>query len=127
MIKKALGTVWPALSWSVIIFILLIIPGRDLPPGPEVPQLDKIIHIFLFGAQVWLWSTYFRRKGKFKALPGIFFLIFLLSCLYGIGMEYYQKYFVPHRDFELGDILADITGSGLAWLIISLVKGDEQV
>ncbi|MFT3703738.1 MAG: VanZ family protein [Agriterribacter sp.] len=109
-----------ALLWSVIIFILLTIPGKELPPGPEIPDLDKVIHIFIFGTQVWLWSVYCKHTGKFKSLLGIFFLIFLLSCLYGIGMEYYQKYFVANRAFELGDILADITGSAIAWLIVSV-------
>jgi len=115
MIKKALRTQWLALTWSVIIFILLIIPGRELPPGPDVPQFDKIIHTFLFGAQVWLWCVY--ASGKFKKRLGIFFLVFLLSCLYGIGMEYVQKYFVINRAFELGDIMADIVGSALGFLI----------
>jgi len=44
-------------------------------------------------------------------------LIFFLSCLYGTGMEYYQKYFVANRSFETGDILADIAGSAIAFLL----------
>lgn len=122
MIKKTLHTIWPASAWSLVIFILLIIPGKDLPPGPGIPHLDKIIHTVLFGGQVWLWSTYFKNKGSFKTLAGIFFLVFFLSCTYGIGMEYYQKYFVVNRDFEVGDILADVAGSALGWLIVSIAN-----
>ena len=117
MISRVLKKIWPALTWSVIIFILLIIPGRELPPGPEIPSFDKIIHIVLFGIQVWLWSYYIKHGTNFPKHMWIFLLIFLLSCLYGIGMEYYQKYFVVNRAFETGDILADITGSAIAFFL----------
>ncbi len=36
------------------------------------------------------------------------------TSLYGIGMEYVQKYFIPGRDFDLADIIADMIGAGLA-------------
>ncbi|MFT3949790.1 MAG: VanZ family protein [Agriterribacter sp.] len=117
MKAKWFSTIWPALLWSMAIFILLVIPGRELPQGPEVPSLDKIIHAFLFGMQVWLWCTYFKRAEKFPRLSGVFLLILILSSLYGIGMEYVQKYFVTNRAFELGDIIADIAGSAIGWLI----------
>lgn len=118
MIKKWLSTIWPALLWSIAIFILLIIPGRELPKGPEIPSLDKIIHAFLFGMLVWLWCIYLRRSTKYRASSWKFFLIFLLSCLFGIAMEYVQKYFVLNRAFELGDIIADIIGSAIGLLTI---------
>jgi VanZ family protein len=47
----------------------------------------------------------------------------LIFCmLYGIAMEYYQKYFVPSRGFEVADMLADTAGAILAlpiftWLL----------
>ncbi|MCC6287070.1 MAG: VanZ family protein [Chitinophagaceae bacterium] len=117
MKTKWLGKIWPALLWSILIFILLIIPGKEMPAGPEIPSFDKIIHMFLFGIQVWLWCIYFKHGEKFSNRLGIFFLIFLLSCLYGIGMEYVQKYFVANRAFELGDIMADIAGSAIGLLL----------
>lgn len=109
--------IWPALLWSVTIFILLIIPGKELPPGPEIRYLDKIIHAILFGAQVWLWSYYVKHRTKPRNSLWVFLLIFLASSLYGVGMEYYQKYFVTNRGFEVGDIIADIFGSALAFLL----------
>ncbi|PVD49591.1 hypothetical protein DC498_24350 [Terrimonas sp.] len=123
MKAKWLSSIWPALIWSMAIFILLVIPGRELPEGPEVPSLDKIIHAFLFGVQVWLWCIYYKKGGKFSSLPWLFFLIFLLSSLYGIAMEYVQKYFVINRAFELGDIIADIVGSAIGWLLAVRRKG----
>jgi VanZ family protein len=34
----------------------------------------------------------------------------VIGCLYGVLMEIVQKYFIPFRSFDLGDILADGIG-----------------
>ena len=34
----------------------------------------------------------------------------ILGILYGLLMEFVQKYFIPHRSFDLYDVLADATG-----------------
>ncbi|MCW3116545.1 MAG: VanZ family protein [Chitinophagaceae bacterium] len=41
----------------------------------------------------------------------LFVLIALGSSVYGIIMEYVQKYFIPNRSFDIVDILADTIGS----------------
>lgn len=102
-----------ALGWSILIFILLIIPGADLPKTPRVPFLDKIAHFLLFGIQVFLWSEYSARKRH----RNLFWLIFLFSSIYGIAMEFVQKYGVRNRSFEMEDILADVAGSFAGWVV----------
>ena len=40
------------------------------------------------------------------------FLMMGFFCLcYGIAMEFVQKYFIPNRSFDVGDIIADGIGS----------------
>jgi len=41
----------------------------------------------------------------------LFAWIALGSGVYGVIMEYVQKYFIPNRSFDIGDILADTIGS----------------
>ncbi len=115
MRRKFLHSIWPPVIWSVIIFVLLIIPGKDFPEGPEIPFFDKIIHAFLFGIQVFLWCV-FTWHSRSRPPLGIFLLIFFISCIYGIGMEYVQKYWVANRGFETGDMIADVIGSICGWL-----------
>lgn len=105
-----------ALLWTLLILILLVIPGKDIPPGPQIPNLDKIAHVFLFGVQVFLWSK-FISESKRNDLPGRFLVICLMSSAFGIMMEFVQKYLVPNRSFEIEDILADILGSVMGWLL----------
>ena len=63
-----------------------------------------------------LWCFYYESKQlPLKKLLRRFFLIFVVACVYGIGMEYMQKYLIPMRDFDLGDIIADLIGAGLAY------------
>lgn len=72
----------------------------------------------MFGLLVVLWSIpFFTNLNKQK----IFSLIFLLTVLYGIGMEFIQKYFTSDRNFDLADILADILGASLGLLFTRIM------
>ena len=42
----------------------------------------------------------------------IFFIRWAIVCIaYGVAMEFVQKYFIPNRSFDIGDIMADTVGS----------------
>jgi VanZ family protein len=113
----------PALLWSITIFILLALPGNMLPNENHFPitNLDKYVHIILFGTFVFLWSFYFATKDEKKVFPIRKSLtILLIACLYGTAMEYVQKYFIPNRDFDIYDIAADVVGAVLGFLIVRL-------
>ena len=117
-LKRYLGKLYVAVTWSIIILILLSLPGSVLPKEQtfKIPQLDKIVHIGLFGGFVLLWSLYYSsKKLSQKKLLRIFFFIFILACIYGIGMEYAQKYWIQMRDFDTKDIIADLIGAGIAY------------
>jgi len=58
-----------------------------------------------------LWSmAYSHKKNTQIDKRKIFFKIMVVGCLYGIAMEFVQKYFIPFRSFDLGDIIADAIG-----------------
>jgi VanZ family protein len=119
--KKILAKKTPALVWTILIFILLALPGSMLPSETHfrISNFDKYVHISLFGVFVVLWSYYFMAKTDRKN-KNVFLRFFIIACLYGIGMEYVQKYFIPFRDFDVYDILADIVGAALGYFIARL-------
>lgn len=109
-----------------IIFILLSIPGSSFhTPSKwfgDFP-IDKLIHICLFGSLAFSFFVLFENA-KYKQLKSVrakaYVLIFCI--LYGIGMEFYQKYFVPTRGFEVNDMLADAIGAILALPLFNWIR-----
>jgi VanZ family protein len=126
-LKKYLGNIYTPIIWSVLIGILLTLPGSVLPNEGsfKIPQFDKIVHMGMFGGFVFSWNLYLStRPIAPKRLLRLFFLVFLLGIAYGIGSEYVQKYFIPLRDFDEADIIADMIGASLAYGLsnISLLR-----
>src|SRR5450432_450642 len=129
LIRKLLSKRYIALAWTLMIVILLSLPGSMLPSeqGFSIPNFDKVVHITLFSVMVFLWCFYFHsKKIALKKLLLIFFIVYLCANVLGIGMEYVQKYFIPFRDFEEGDIIADMIGAGLAYGISNIWLIEEK-
>ncbi len=121
-IQENLSKRYPARVWTIIIFILLALPGNMLPSEThtDIPNLDKAVHIILFGLFVFLWSVYYAAKENSNNLNRKVIIVFIVACLYGTGMEYVQKYFIPNRDFDLYDIAADIIGAALGLIVVRM-------
>jgi VanZ family protein len=109
-LEKRQLTIWPAVTWFLITTILLCLPGSAFPKEHWFDKiwLDKWIHIGLFAFMVFLWCRAFlhgvqKRAVAFKRIAFYFFL-------YGIVMEFIQKYFIPNRSFDIADVIADGIG-----------------
>jgi VanZ family protein len=102
-----------AVTWFLVTTILLCLPGSAFPKENWFDKiwLDKWIHIGLFGVLAFLWclAVFTERLRKIPLSLQIAFY----CLLYGIVMEFIQKYFVPNRSFDIGDIFADGIGSTL--------------
>jgi len=72
--------------------------------------LDKIVHIGLFAVLTLLGVLSYKKA----AMPVILLLFF-----YVFASELIQKNYIPHRSFDVYDILADCVGVVLGLLIIS--------
>ncbi len=84
-----------------ISFVVLFKPGGD---GPlPFPQADKVIHLVTFALlALGLWW----RKLGWKVILGSL-------VTYAVASEVIQHFFIPGREFELLDILADTVGASL--------------
>ena len=111
--KKSVPTTVFAVIWFLLVTTLLCIPGTRLPKitWQDKIWLDKWVHIFLFMILVILWSkAYSHKKDTHSGSRKIFLQIMITGIVYGIAMEIVQKYFIPFRSFDLGDIIADAIG-----------------
>jgi VanZ family protein len=99
----------------VVIYILLSLPGNSFhTPSRWFGNfpVDKLVHVILFGSLAFSFFFHFEKTNsqKLKTIRAkAYVLIFCI--LYGIGMEYYQKYYVPTRGFDVNDMLADAVGA----------------
>jgi hypothetical protein len=115
-------------SWTVFTIFLLLIPGSEIPGNGlfSIEGLDKVAHVILFGGIVLFWGFWFRNNpdaGHFKRL-----LIWsiVLSTGLGIGLEFLQRYAIPNRSFDVGDIWADFGGAAATGFFHLLWTGAKR-
>jgi VanZ family protein len=112
----------PAITWFIISVVLLVIPGNDLPHSKffDIPYFDKYIHFTMF----FLLTTLFCYPLLgFNAVDSIvrswFLRIAMYVILYGIAMEFVQKYLVKGRSFDVVDIVFDAIGSLVGLMVMN--------
>ena len=105
-----------------LVFVLLSLPGSSFKSTTELP-IDKIVHVILFGSLAWSFYYFFDHT-TIQALKSVraqaWAMIFCI--VYGIAMEYYQKWYVPSRGFEVKDMIADAAGVLFALPLYQLWK-----
>lgn len=105
---------WLAIGWTLLIFILCLLPGNELPKV-NVPFIDKWAHVILFAGFSFLWLC---AGPTTRWLP--LTLLLAISVFVGWLVEYIQGNFVPGRYQDDMDTIADAVG-GLAGIIIFVV------
>ena len=116
--NKIFNTIYIALFWTILIQVLLCLPGSTLPTGGafEIPNLDKYVHITLFGGLVAFWCLYANRQiYTVRKRAALFFIIYLAACFNGILLEYIQKYYIPNRSFDQADIIVDVLSASISY------------
>lgn len=111
--------------WTVFTIFLLLLPGSELPGGGlfSIIGLDKVAHVILFGGIVLFWGFWYkniRGDGQWRKL--VLWTI-VLSVVLGIGLEFLQRYAIPNRSFDIGDIWANMGGSVASGLFHLLWPG----
>ncbi len=110
----------PAVVFFIITVILLTLPGSSFPKSHffDIPYFDKWVHVGIFSILCFLFSIPFVHFSINNLQKKYWFvLILLMGILYGILMEFVQKYWVINRSFDEMDMVADAIGSVLAWLV----------
>ncbi|HEX7457474.1 MAG TPA: VanZ family protein [Ginsengibacter sp.] len=114
-IKKFL----PGIAWFFLVLVLTCLPGNDLP---KIGWLDKIyfdkwVHIGMFGGLTFLfcWPFY---KSQFSNRQRLYYFIKITIAvsIWGLTIEFIQKFYVTGRSFDLLDWAADSLGAFIAFL-----------
>jgi len=100
--------------WLPLILYCLFIYIQSANPSPDqipsIPYIDKVLH----GAAYGIMGILFYRAYQTLRIKDNIHMLMLLSVvsasLYGISDEIHQS-FVPFRDAEVADVIADIIGA----------------
>jgi hypothetical protein len=97
---------WAAVAAVAVHLLALYWPGS--PDGslelPWLPGLDKLVHLVLFASVVYLLGRWTGRVA----------LVATLFAAHAVVSELVQWRFVPYRDGDVLDALADLLGIALA-------------
>lgn len=109
--------------WCAIIFWL---SSQSEPPKAtwwlfEIPGIDKVAHAGIYGILAGLVALGIRQLNEGVRRDVLFAVPVGFAILYGLSDEIHQI-FVPHRTFELLDLLADGLGAlVMTWFLCSFV------
>ena len=120
MRKITLKKFMPGIAWFFIILILMCLPGDDLPPTDwlHINFLDKWLHMVVFGLLVFLFCWPFHKSIFTEGERKHYFIkITIAVSLWGLTIEFIQKFFIPGRSFDLFDWVADSIGALITFFI----------
>ena len=110
--------------WLPLILYCLFIYIQSANPSPEqipiFPYVDKVLHVTAYGI---LGILFYRAYQTLRLKDNIKMLMFLSvvsASLYGISDEIHQS-FVPFREAEVADVIADILGAASGVLLYQLL------
>lgn len=110
--------------WApVVLYLAVIFAGSSVPALPDVPGGDKTAHIVEYAVLGLLLTRALAGPRWLSVTFPYVAGAVALAALYGLSDECHQA-FVPGRQFDVADMLADATGASLsagalwAWGII---------
>jgi len=109
-------------GWTLVIFWATLTPSDSLPDSGlfEFPYFDKVAHLGLFLVFAFLLcGALWYRGGAFLRKIPKFSVTMLMVLLLSIFIEFTQK-MIPGRDYEILDILANLTGALIGFLAFEL-------
>ncbi len=104
------------LAYCAVIFWLSGKPHPGLDRF-DFPGLDKIEHLVVYGGLAGLVSLGVRRGNGPKRPAQQWLIPILFAALYGLSDEIHQL-FVPEREFDPYDLVANATGAVLAQVVL---------
>jgi VanZ family protein len=107
------GLWWLVVPVLLVHLIALYSPGN--PSMPEPPYVDKLVHAALFGVPTWLLGRLTRRP----------WLIASIFAVHAVFSEVVQLLWVPGRDGDVFDTLADLVGIAIALLWVLRTRDDR--
>ena len=110
--------------WLPLILYCLFIYIQSANPSPEqipsIPFVDKVLHFAAYGIMGILFYRAYQTLRIKNNIQMLMLLSMVSASLYGISDEIHQS-FVPFREAEVADAIADIIGAVSGVLLYQLL------
>lgn len=123
VLKKAVASL--AIGWTILIAFLCLVKFNDLP-SIGVTEADKYVHFTFHFVFTMLWGFYFWVKLKEIILSKIKQVVIISVC-YGILIEVLQEKFTKTRQADILDVMANLSGALIAFIIFILIKKQKSI
>lgn len=108
------------LMWAVIILLLTLLAG-GASSNIEMVSLDKVIHCSIFAVQSFLLIVGLKKQHSYSYLKfNAGKVSILATTVFGILVESIQG-IIPARSFEWTDMLANMAGAFIGFLVFLLI------
>ena len=106
------------IGWVVFIALLTLVPGKALPQIDwNFLSFDKFIHFSIFSIMSFLGGVSFKNSlGSTRIIIRVLISL-LIAISYGAILEYMQS-FIPDREFDYADLVANIGGSAAGTVLL---------
>jgi VanZ family protein len=113
-----------AFYWLPLILYCLFIYIQSANPSPEqipsFPFVDKVLHFVAYGIMGILFYRAYQTLRIKNNIQMLMLLSVVSASLYGISDEIHQS-FVPFREAEVADVIADMLGAASGVLLYQLL------
>jgi VanZ family protein len=123
-VRLEIKSFWPAILGFIVATMLFCLPGEELPEAGWLDHLhlDKFIHVGLFTMLVVLFCLPVGHRLTNKARTDtVYIWITSAFAIYGVAIEFIQLNFIPHRSFDVYDIVADAVGCAIGFFFVRWV------
>lgn len=100
---------WRPILWLLIILVLSLIPGNQLPGMPFIPHFDKLVHAAMYFILVVL----LINPLKHLKVRRFYLVALFVSFIIGSVVELAQTYIAVNRSGCFCDELANLAGAFL--------------
>ena len=115
---------WKSFAWIVIVAVLSLLPGDDLPQEVAfIPHFDKIVHVGMYFISCLFLIPPFEKLRIGKGYLAAFFSSLFLGALF----EVLQSTIARNRSGNYDDFVADLTGAALALLFYRFFISGKKI
>lgn len=110
---------------AAIVILVVSLGSFSMRQNPDIPNLDKIIHIVIYAILSFCLFYDYGQNQNIKNNKHTLALV-AIPIIYGGLMEVLQSLLTEDRMASLGDFLANISGTIIAWGIYHLIYQRKQ-